>query len=106
MIDNRLRRKAASEFPPQAAVNQLLLFPESKSCFTAFHRLGNAVFHIKSEQQMPNFDPNSLSISELKTFQKSIAKTIAEYNGRKKTEARAVLEAHAKRLGFTLSELI
>ena len=55
---------------------------------------------------MPQLDLNSLSIAELKTLQKSIAKAIAEYDGRKKAEARAVLEAHAKQLGFTLSELI
>ena len=55
---------------------------------------------------MPQLDLNSLSIAELKTLQKSIAKAIAEYDGRKKSEARAMIEAHAKKLGFALSDLL
>lgn len=55
---------------------------------------------------MPNLDLNTLSIAELKTLQKSIAKTINGYEERKKAEARSVLEAQARKLGFLLSDLL
>jgi DNA-binding protein H-NS len=54
---------------------------------------------------MKNLDLNSMTLSDLKQLQKDVAKAIAGFEDRKKSEARAVLEAQAKELGFTLSEL-
>jgi DNA-binding protein H-NS len=54
---------------------------------------------------MANINLNDLSLSELKSLQKDLAKAIAEFSDRKKTEAMAALEAHAKELGFSLAEL-
>jgi DNA-binding protein H-NS len=54
---------------------------------------------------MANINLNDLSLSELKSLQKDVTKAIAEFSDRKKTEAMAALEAHAKELGFSLAEL-
>lgn len=54
---------------------------------------------------MANINLNDLSLSELKSLQKDVAKAITEFSDRKKTEAMAALEAHAKELGFSLAEL-
>ena len=54
---------------------------------------------------MASINLNDLSLSELKSLQKDVAKAIADFSDRKKTEAMAALEAHAKELGFSLSEL-
>jgi DNA-binding protein H-NS len=54
---------------------------------------------------MASINLNDLSLSELKSLQKDVAKAIAEFSDRKKTEAMAALEAHAKELGFSLAEL-
>lgn len=52
-----------------------------------------------------NTDLHSLWLAELKALQKDVAKAIAEFSNRKKTEAVQALEAHAKELGFSLAEL-
>ncbi len=52
---------------------------------------------------MTNLD--TLSLAELKQLQKDLAKTIAGFDDRKKSEARAMLEAQAKEMGYTLAEL-
>jgi DNA-binding protein H-NS len=54
---------------------------------------------------MNNTDLYALSLAELKALQKDVAKAIAEFSDRKKTEAMQALEAHAKELGFSLAEL-
>jgi DNA-binding protein H-NS len=54
---------------------------------------------------MASINLNDLSLSELKALQKDVTKAIAEFSDRKKTEAMAALEAHAKDLGFSLAEL-
>ena len=54
---------------------------------------------------MASFSLNDLSLSELKSLQKDVGKAIADFSDRKKTEAMAALEAHAKELGFSLAEL-
>lgn len=54
---------------------------------------------------MTSINLDTLSLSELKSLQKDIAKAIADFSDRKKTEAMAALEAHAKELGFSLAEL-
>jgi DNA-binding protein H-NS len=54
---------------------------------------------------MASFNLNDLSLSELKSLQKDVAKAIADFSDRKKAEAMAALEARAKELGFSLAEL-
>lgn len=54
---------------------------------------------------MASINLNDLSLSERKSLQKDVAKAIAEFSDRKKTEAMAALEAHAKDLCFSLAEL-
>ena len=48
---------------------------------------------------------NELSLKELKQLQREVEKAIASFEDRQKSDARAELEEHAKRLGFTLAEL-
>lgn len=48
---------------------------------------------------------DTLSLAELKALQKDVAKAIADFSGRKRTDAKQALEAHAKELGFSLAEL-
>lgn len=54
---------------------------------------------------MADIDLNSLSLPELKQLQKDVAKAVLGFDDRRKSEARAALEAQAKELGFTLAEL-
>jgi DNA-binding protein H-NS len=54
---------------------------------------------------MANINLNDMSLSELKSLQKDLTKAIAEFSDRKKTQAIAALEAHAKEFGFSLAEL-
>ena len=54
---------------------------------------------------MVGINLNDLSLVELQLLQKDVAKTIAEFSDKRKTEAIAALEAHAKELGFSLAEL-
>jgi DNA-binding protein H-NS len=54
---------------------------------------------------MASIDLDMLSLSELKSLQKDIAKAIVDFSNRKKGEALSALEEHAKALGFTFAEL-
>ena len=54
---------------------------------------------------MAAIDLEKLSLPELKSLQKDIAKAIADFGNRKKVEALSALEEHAKALGFSLAEL-
>ncbi len=45
------------------------------------------------------------SLTDLKSLEKKVAKAIATYDERKKKAALAELEAKAKEMGFSLSEL-
>jgi DNA-binding protein H-NS len=54
---------------------------------------------------MANINLNDMSLAELKSLQKDVEKAIADYTGRKKTEAMAAREAREKVLGFSLAEL-
>lgn len=54
---------------------------------------------------MVSIDLDKLSITELKSLQKDIAKAIADFGTRKRIEALSALEEHAKALGFSLAEL-
>ena len=55
---------------------------------------------------MTDLDLNSLTLADLKQLQKDVSKAIAGFEDRKKSEARATLEAQAKELGYTLAELV
>jgi DNA-binding protein H-NS len=54
---------------------------------------------------MASIDLDKLSLTELKSLQKDIARAIADFGTRKKVEALGALEEHAKALGFSLAEL-
>jgi DNA-binding protein H-NS len=54
---------------------------------------------------MATIDLQNLSLAELKSLEKDLAKAIADFGNRKKTEAMIALEEHAKALGFSLAEL-
>ncbi|WP_169053215.1 H-NS histone family protein [Falsirhodobacter xinxiangensis] len=49
---------------------------------------------------------NNLSLKELKDLQSRVGKAIATYEDRRKREALTQLEASARDLGFSLSELV
>ena len=53
---------------------------------------------------MSEIDLNELSLSELKQLQKDVTKAIASFEERRKSQARAELEEHARQLGFTLGD--
>lgn len=54
---------------------------------------------------MTQFDLDDMSLSDLKALQKKATKAIENYEERQKHQALAALEAKAKELGFSLSEL-
>lgn len=53
---------------------------------------------------MTEIDLNELSLSDLKKLQKNVAKAIGSFEERRKSQARAELEEHARKLGFTLAD--
>jgi DNA-binding protein H-NS len=55
---------------------------------------------------MADYDLEALSLSELKKMQKDVAKAIATFEDRQKSEARAKVEALARDLGYSLAELV
>ena len=55
---------------------------------------------------MADYDLEALSLSELKKMQKDVAKAISTYQDRQKAEARAKVEALARKLGYSLAELV
>lgn len=54
---------------------------------------------------MPSIDLERLSLNELKSLEKDVAKAISASGDRKKAEAMTALEEHAKVLSFSLAEL-
>ena len=54
---------------------------------------------------MADIDLNSLSLDELKKLQKDVNKAVESYEDRRKQEAKAAVEAKAREMGFSLSEL-
>ena len=50
-------------------------------------------------------DLEGFSLAELKSLEKKVSKAIANFEARKRKEALSELEAKAKEMGFTLSEL-
>jgi DNA-binding protein H-NS len=55
---------------------------------------------------MAEFDVETLSLKELKSLQKDLAKAISNFEDRKKSDARSKLEGIAKEMGYSLAELI
>ena len=55
---------------------------------------------------MAEFDIEALSLKELKSLQKDLAKAISTYEERQKSDARSKLETIAKEMGYSLAELI
>ena len=55
---------------------------------------------------MTEFVIEALSLEELKSLQKNLAKAISTYEDRQKSDARSKLEIIAKELGYSLAELV
>ena len=55
---------------------------------------------------MAAFNLEALSLKELKQLQKDLAKAISNFEDRRKAEARAKLGALAKRMGYSLADLV
>ena len=55
---------------------------------------------------MADYYLEALSLGELKKMQKDVAKAISTYEDRQKAEARAKVEALARDLGYSLTELV
>ena len=53
-----------------------------------------------------SIDLSALSLAELKSLQKDVAKAIAGFEGRRRQEALVAMEAAAREHGFELSELL
>ncbi|MGB3279809.1 MAG: H-NS histone family protein, partial [Pseudorhodobacter sp.] len=52
------------------------------------------------------FDVETLSLKELKSLQKDLAKAISNFEDRKKSDARSKLEGISKEMGYSLADLI
>ncbi len=55
---------------------------------------------------MSDFDLDALTLDELKSLQKDVAKAITSFEARQKAEARLAAEAVAREAGFSLQELL
>lgn len=55
---------------------------------------------------MPDIDWHDLTLEELKTLEKDVAKAIKSYEARNFKEARAAAEAAARDFGFSLADLV
>lgn len=55
---------------------------------------------------MIDYNLDSLSLKQLKQLQKDVAKAIATYEDRQKAEARVKVEAVAREMGYSLTELL
>ena len=55
---------------------------------------------------MADFNLEAMSLKELRQMQKDLAKAISTYEDRHKAEARAKLEAIAKEMGYSFTDLI
>jgi DNA-binding protein H-NS len=58
------------------------------------------------EAPMTEFDVETLSLKELKSLQKDLAKAISTFDDRQKSDARSKLESIAKEMGYSLADLI
>ena len=55
---------------------------------------------------MAEFDVETLSLKELKSLQKDLARAISTFEDRQKSDARSKLEIIAKEMGYSLADLI
>jgi len=55
---------------------------------------------------MADFNPETLSLKDLRRLQKDVAKAISTYKDRHKAEARDRLDAIAKEMGYSMADLI
>ena len=55
---------------------------------------------------MAEFDVETLSLKQLKSLQKDLAKAISTFEDRQKSGARSKLEIIAKEMGYSLADLI
>ena len=55
---------------------------------------------------MAEFNIEAMSLKELKSLQKDLAKAISNFEDRKKSDARSKLEGIAKEMGYSLAELV
>jgi len=56
--------------------------------------------------KMGKIDIDNMSLQELKVLQKDVAKAIDTFEDRQRQEARTVLEAKAREMGFQLNDLV
>ncbi len=61
--------------------------------------------HPDADGDQPIVGIDGLDLDKLKALQKDVNKAVEEYDERRKKEARAEVEAKARELGFSLSEL-
>ncbi|WP_333815590.1 H-NS histone family protein [Tabrizicola sp.] len=55
---------------------------------------------------MADFKLEAMSLKELRQLERDVAKAISGYEDRQKADARAKLDAMAKEMGFSLSDLM
>ena len=55
---------------------------------------------------MAEFNIEAMSLKELKSLQKDLAKAISTFEDRQKSDARSKLEIIAKEMGYSLADLI
>ena len=55
---------------------------------------------------MAEFNIETMSLKELKSLQKDLAKAISTFEDRQKSDARSKLEIIAKEMGYSLADLI
>lgn len=81
--------------------------PQPSGSCGALHRraIDTGTFRTRTAP-MADYDLEALSLSELKKMQKDVAKAIATFEDRQKSEARAKVEALARDLGYSLAELV
>jgi DNA-binding protein H-NS len=60
----------------------------------------------KGSTRMTAIDLQTLSLKELQSLQKDLAKAISTFELRQRAEARTKVEALAKEFGFSLAELV
>ena len=55
---------------------------------------------------MAEFNIEAMSLKELKSLQKDLARAISTFEDRQKSDARSKLEGIAKEMGYSLAELV
>lgn len=55
---------------------------------------------------MADIDLDDLSLAKLKQLEKSVAKAILSFEGRRRAEARATVDALARDLGYSFEDLV